>query len=92
MRWARLASVMFCEAGLAAGLLSRGHRGRAADHDVGRPGRCHGDRRVVDVAPISLLDPTTMLQPDMAPLFIASELMTSVAVVRVMPLFLTCPR
>ena len=91
-RWARLASVMFCEAGLAAGLLSHGHHGRAADHNVGRPGRCRDDRHVVDVVPISPLDPTTTSQPSMAPLFVASESMTSVAVARVMPLCLTYSR
>ena len=83
---------MFCEAGLAAGLLSCGHRGRAGGHDVGRPGRCRDDRRVVDVAPVSPLDPTTTSQPGMAPLFVASKLMTLVAVARVMPLCLACPR
>ena len=83
---------MFCEAGLAAGLLSRGHHGRAAGHDVGRLGRCRGDRHVVDVALVSPLDPTTMSQPGMVPLFITSELMTPVTMARVMPLCLACPR
>ena len=80
------------EAGLSAGLLSRGHRGRTVGHDVGRLGRCHGHRRVVNVAPVSPLDPTTTSQSSMAPLFVASESMTPVAVARVMPLCLACPR
>ena len=92
MCWAGLASVTFREARLAAGLLSRGHRGRTAGHDVGRAERCCGDRHVVDVAPVSPLDPTTTSQPGMAPLFVASESMTPVAVARVIPPCLTCAR